>query len=78
MVTQTYHEYRALYVGEKLGLTVKGVAADQMKYRGQAAREIREVLARVKDFLKVMAKPESELGGEAIPINGNGLITHGE
>ena len=78
VVTQTYHEYRALYVGEKLGLTVKGVAADQMKYRGQAAREIREVLARVKDFLKVMAKPESELGGEAIPINGNGLITHGE
>lgn len=78
VVTQTYHEYRALYVGEKLGLTVKGVAADQMKYRGQAAREIREALARVKDFLKVMAKPESELGGEAIPINGNGLITHGE
>lgn len=78
VVTQTYHEYRSLYVGEKLGLTVRGVSADQMKYSGQAVREIREVLARVKDFFKVLTKPESELGGEAIPINGNGISTHGE
>lgn len=78
VVTQTYHEYRSLYIGEKLGLTVKGVSSDQMKYRGQAAREIREVLARIKDCFKVMTRPEAELGGEAIPINGSGLITHGE
>lgn len=78
VVTQTYHEYRALYVGEKLGLQVKGVAADQMKYSGQAAREVREVLARVKDFFKAMTRAEAELGGEAIPINGSGLSTHGE
>lgn len=78
VVTQTYHEYRSLYVGEKLGMTVKGVSADQMKYSGQAMREIREVLARVKDFFKVLSRPESQLGGDAIPINGNGLITHGE
>lgn len=78
VVTQTYHEYRALYLGEKLGLEVKGVSSDQMKYSGQAVREVREVLARVKDFFKVITRPESELGGEAIPINGSGLITHGE
>ncbi len=78
VVTQTYHEYRSLYVGEKLGMTVIGVSADQMKYGGQAMREIREVLARVKDFFKVLSRPESQLGGDAIPINGNGLITHGE
>lgn len=78
VVTQTYHEYRALYLGEKLGLEVKGVSSDQMKYSGQAVREVREVLARVKDFFKVITRPESELGGEAIPINGSGLVTHGE
>ncbi len=78
VVTQTYHEYRALYIGEKLGLSVSGVASDQMKYSGQPAREIREVLARVKDFFKVMGQPESLLGGEAIPINGSGIISHGE
>ena len=77
-MTQTYHEYRALYLGEKLGLEVKGVSSDQMKYSGQAVREVREVLARVKDFFKVITRPESELGGEAIPINGSGLVTHGE
>ncbi len=78
VVTQTYHEYRALYLGEKLGLSVKGVSADQTKYSGQAVREVREVLARVKDFFKAITKPEPELGGEEIPISGNGVVTHGE
>lgn len=78
VVTQTYHQYRALYIGEKLGLSVRGVASDQMKYAGQPAREIREVFARVKDVFKTMLKAESELGGEVIPINGSGIRTHGE
>lgn len=78
VVTQTYHEYRALYVGKKLDLKVLGVASDQEKYSGQAMREIREVMARVKDFFKVMSKPEATLGGEEIPINGSGISSHGE
>lgn len=78
VVTQTYHQYRSLYIGEKLGLEVKGVAADQMRYAGQPVREMREILARVKDYVKLMGKPESLLGGEVIPINGSGRITHGE
>lgn len=78
VVTQTYHQYRSLYIGEKLGLEVKGVAADQMKYAGQPVREMREILARVKDYVKLMGKPESVLGGEVIPISGSGLSTHGE
>ncbi len=78
VVTQTYHEYRSLYIAEKLGLSAAGVASDQMTYAGQSVREMREILARVKDFLKVMGKPESMLGGEAIPINGNGIVSHGE
>lgn len=78
VVTQTYHEYRALYIGEGLGLQVKGVASDQMKYRGQAVREVREIMARVKDFFKTITKPESLLGGEAYPVSGSGIPTHGE
>ena len=78
VVTQTYHQYRALYIGEKLGLSVIGVASDQMEYSGQPLREIREVFARVKDFFKTMIRAQSELGGEAIPIRGNGIATHGE
>lgn len=78
VVTQTYHEYRALYIAEKLGLSAKGVASDQEKYRGQPVRELREVLARVKDWGKCFLKPEATLGGEAIPISGSGISSHGE
>lgn len=78
VVTQTYHEYRSLYIGEKLGLKVMGVASDQVKYAGQPMREIREVLARVKDVFKGMIKSKSILGGEVIPINGSGISSHGE
>lgn len=78
VVTQTYHEYRALYIGEKLGLTVRGIAADQERYGGQPVRELREVLARIKDFAKCIVKPQSLLGGEAIPISGSGIPSHGE
>lgn len=78
VVTQTYHEYRALYIAEKLGLLAAGVSADQYSYAGQTGRELREIAARVKDYLKVKGQPESLLGGEAIPISGNGIISHGE
>lgn len=78
VVTQTYHEYRALYIAEKLGLTARGIAADQERYGGQPVRELREVLARIKDFGKCITKPASLLGGEAIPISGSGIISHGE
>jgi len=78
IVTQTYHEYRALYIADKLDLSAKGISSDQEKYSGQPVREIREVLARIKDFGKCIIKPEATLGGEAIPISGNGLASHGE
>ena len=78
VVTQTYHEYRALYIAEKLGLAAKGIASDQEKYVGQPVRELREVLARIKDWGKSLAKPEATLGGDAIPISGSGVSSHGE
>lgn len=78
VVTQTYHEYRALYIAEKLGLSAKGISSDQERYAGQPVREVREVLARIKDWGKSLIKPESTLGGEVIPLNGSGISTHGE
>ena len=78
VVTQSYHMYRSLYIARKLGLNALGVSADQKTYHGQSAREIREVLARDKDFLKCIRKPSSVLGGEAIPITGSGVSSHGE
>ena len=76
IVTQGYHLYRALYDAEGLGLEAYGVAADPREYAGQSYRELRESLARVKDFLYVIIKPEPTYLGEEIPVNGNGDVTN--
>ena len=78
VVTQEYHQYRALYIGKKLGLTVCGVASDQRDYFGTTYRELREMLARFKDVFKALMRSKPVLGGDAIPISGSGLISHGE
>ena len=78
VVTQTYHQYRALYIGEKLGIDVMGVASDQETYFGQSFRESREILARIKDFFKAMLRSKPTYGGEVIPISGSGISSHGE
>lgn len=68
IVTQKYHLYRSLYVAEKLGLQVVGVGADLHTYRGQSYRDLREILARNKDFLYTIYKPLPTYLGEKIPI----------
>lgn len=78
IVTQEYHLYRALYVAEALGIEAYGVAADYREYAGQSARDLREVLARVKDFGMAIFQPEPTYLGEAIPISGSGDLTHDE
>jgi hypothetical protein len=42
--------YRALYIAEKSGMEAIGVDADLRAYRLQMYRNLREVLARCKDF----------------------------
>jgi vancomycin permeability regulator SanA len=76
IVTQEYHLYRALHIAEKLGIEAYGVSADVRTYAGQSMRELREKAARVKDFLKATVKPSSKIGGEAIPVSGNGDVTN--
>lgn len=78
IVTQEYHLYRALYIAKQLGVDAYGVAADYRQYSGQLSRDIREVLARVKDFGMGIFQPEPTYLGEAIPISGNGDLTHDE
>ncbi len=51
VITQKYHLYRALYIAEDCEIDAVGVSADLRPYRNQFIRDIREVLARVKDFL---------------------------
>ncbi len=76
IVSQGYHLYRALYIAEKLGLEAYGVSADIRTYVGQLYRDLREILARDKDFVKCIIKPESTYLGETIPIVGDGNQTN--
>ncbi|TAH63884.1 MAG: SanA protein [Anaerolineaceae bacterium] len=76
IVTQEYHLYRALYVADKLGLEAYGVASNPREYVGQNSRDIRELLARVKDFFYVIIKPEPTYLGDSIPVSGNGDVTN--
>lgn len=78
IVTQQYHLYRALYIAQELGIEACGVAADYREYAGQTARDLREVLARVKDFGTSLFKPKPTYLGEMIPIWGDGNLTNDE
>jgi len=76
IVTQKYHLYRALYIAKKLDINAYGVSSDPRKYRGQTYREVREILARNKDFINCIIKPKPTYLGESIPVSGNGNLTN--
>lgn len=76
IITQKYHQYRAIYDARKLGLNAYGVVSEPRTYFGQGRREIREILARNKDYIKLLIKPEPTYLGEVIPISGSGLKSH--
>ena len=76
IVTQKYHLYRALHIANSLGLEAYGVGADPRQYVGAMYREIREILARNKDFVKCLFRPEPTYLGESIPVSGSGDVTN--
>lgn len=77
IVTQRYHLHRALYIADALGLEAYGVDADYRNYSGQLVRDIREILARNKDFVTSIFKPKPTFLGDAIPVGGDGNLTNG-
>ena len=76
IVTQKYHLYRALYIANKLGIEAYGVGSDPRQYVGATYREIREIMARDKDFVKCIFKLKPTYLGDTIPVSGNGDITN--
>ena len=76
IVTQSYHLYRAVYIAEGLGLEAYGVSSDLQRYVNQTRMDLREILARDKDFFYVLLKPEPTYLGDVIPISGSGDLTN--
>lgn len=52
IVTQEYHLYRCVYIARELGIDAYGVASDYIM------SPAREVLARCKDFITTIYKPQ--------------------
>lgn len=77
IVTQEYHLHRALHIAKAFGLEAYGVSADLRNYSGQTFRDIREILARNKDFITSVFKPKPTFLGETIPVYGDGNLTNG-
>lgn len=77
IVTQEYHLHRALHIAQALGVEAYGVSADLRSYGGQFYRDVREILARNKDFVTGIFKPKPTYLGETIPVWGDGNLTIG-
>ena len=73
IVTQEYHLYRAVYNARKLGIDAYGFAADRLNY--PIYNDVREALARTKDFFYCIIQPEPTYLGEEIPISASGSLT---
>ncbi|MCX6180895.1 MAG: YdcF family protein [Bacteroidetes bacterium] len=68
VISQQFHNERAIYIGEELGLTVVGYnAADVSKAYGRSTK-IREAFARVKVLVDFMIGTEPKFLGEKIVI----------
>jgi vancomycin permeability regulator SanA len=76
IVTQEYHLHRALYVANALGMEAYGVSADLRGYSGQTKRDVREILARIKDMWYALVKPEPTYLGEPISLDQSGDVTN--
>jgi vancomycin permeability regulator SanA len=77
VVTQEYHLYRALYDASAFDIEAVGTVATGHTFAGQTRWEIREALARVKDLIWCILKPEPTYRGDKIDIRGNGIVTAG-
>ena len=78
IVTQKYHLYRALYIAESLGIEAYGVPSDPRTYFGQSYRELREILARDKDFFSCLFNVRPTYLGDPISLDQSGDITNDE
>lgn len=75
VVTQYYHEGRALYTAKRLGIKAVGVSAVEKSYTGDEARAVREFLSREKAFVQCIAKPKPTFLGDKIDITGDGQVS---
>lgn len=60
VITQKYHLYRSIFIARELDIDSIGIYANEYKYFGQFGRDLREILARVKDYVFTKLKIKSK------------------
>ena len=77
VVTQRYHLFRSLYNANAMGIEVQGVWARGHGFStaNRVNWNLREILARTKDFFFCIFKPEPTFLGDTIDISGSGEVT---
>jgi len=80
VITQKYHLYRAVFLARSFGIDAQGIATDNNDYGTYQFihNNIRESIARCKDFLYSIFKPDTTMMGDLIPITpeSNGDVTN--
>lgn len=76
IVTQKYHLYRAMYIGKMNGIEICGVSASLDSYGGQLYYDVREYVARCKDFVLTLFNANPVFLGEPIDMSGSGDVTN--
>ncbi|AIM60733.1 YdcF family protein [Cellulophaga lytica] len=68
VISQKFHNERAIYIAEKKGLTAVGFNAKDLNGKAGLKVQTREYLARVKVFLDILFNTEPKFYGEKIVI----------
>lgn len=81
IVTQEYHAPRALMIGRHLGIECRAVYAPILSteatgYVGQSWYSFRETVARCKDFIYSVFRPDPAFLGDPISLSGSGDVTN--
>lgn len=68
VISQKFHNERAIYLGEKKGLVAIGFNAENISVKHGLKVQLREYLARVKVFIDLLFKTEPKFYGERVEI----------
>ena len=74
--TQEYHLYRALYISKAFDIDAVGVNCTLRSYHNAFWRECREVVARCKDYVTSIFKPQPKFLGDKVSLKGDGNVTN--
>ncbi len=78
VASQTFHLPRALYIGQALGITTFGVAAERQAYGKDEQFALREKFAVVKAYVDVVLGALPKYEGATVDIAGDGRVTWDE